>query len=268
MHRQLVHDKEKIYFILCLIVSIIIYFLLIFSIVGIIVLILGLFISWWTHGLIMGSIRRNGVRLTEKQYPDIHKKAAKMIEEMDLIRLPHIFIVQSEGALNAFATRFFGRNFVVLYSNIVEIAAEGHDEELQFVIAHELAHIKQNHIVKNILILPAMWVPYLGSAYSRACEYTCDRMASAYIKNEQAAVHALGVLAVGTPLSINLNVKEYIATSMRETGLFVWMSEKLSTHPPLPKRIKAVQNFYTYPESYGVPASFLHSTQQTISFDK
>ncbi|MBM7870707.1 beta-lactamase regulating signal transducer with metallopeptidase domain [Clostridium pascui] len=48
------------------------------------------------------------------------------------------------------------------------------------IIAHELAHIKRNHIIKQTLILPAMWIPFLGETYSKSCEYTCDRMAANY----------------------------------------------------------------------------------------
>ncbi|MFB6466411.1 M48 family metalloprotease [Cytobacillus sp. Hz8] len=102
------------------------------------------------------------------------------------------------------------RNFIVLYSNIVEIVKNGYEEELNFIIAHELAHIKRNYITKQLLILPARWVPFLGNAYSRACEYTCDRIATAYINSPKGAANALAILAVGKTLFVSLDIVEYI----------------------------------------------------------
>jgi len=51
------------------------------------------------------------------------------------LELPDIYIVQSGGLLNAFATRFFGRHFVVLYSDIVEMIEDNQEKDLSFIIA-------------------------------------------------------------------------------------------------------------------------------------
>ena len=126
---------------------------------------------------------------------------------------------------------------------IVEISKEGYLEELDFVIAHELAHIKRKHVTKQALILPAMWIPFLGNAYSRACEYSCDRMAAAYISNPTNAINALTILAIGRRLFVDLDIVDYIRNSKNETGFFVWFSQVISTHPPLPKRIIRIQQF-------------------------
>ena len=56
-------------------------------------------------------------------------------------------MVQSGGLLNAFATRFSFRNLVVLYSDVMELAYEQGESAVDFIIAHELAHIAdlKNH---------------------------------------------------------------------------------------------------------------------------
>lgn len=251
MNERLVHPNEKTYYTISLIISIMIYLFLVISIVGIVYLLMGFVFFLIMHGLSIAYIRSNGVRLTAKQFPEIYQTTIKVAQDMGITKLPDIFIIQSNGILNAFATRFLGRNFVVLYSDIVELVKEDHDDELMFVVAHELAHIERRHITKQILIFPAQWVPFLGNAYSRACEYTCDKMAAAYINNPAASVRALMVLAVGKVLFKDVNVEEYLFESKKETGFFVWLCEALSTHPPLPKRIIEVENMSVTPETYG-----------------
>ncbi|WP_209121803.1 M48 family metallopeptidase [Alkalihalobacillus sp. BA299] len=252
MNPRLIHDNEKSYYILCLLISISTYLALIISIIGIVYILIGVLITFFLHGISIGHIRNNGVRLTEKQFPEIYKRAREIGLDMELTDFPEIYIVQSDGILNAFATRFFGRNFVVLYSDIVEIVEEGNTNELDFVIAHELAHLKRKHISKNILILPALWVPFLGNAYSRACEYTCDRVATAYTKDSQASINALAILAVGKRLAKDVHIEEYLNTASKETGFFLWLSHVLSSHPPLPLRIKEIYKLQSFPEMYGL----------------
>nr|WP_276514433.1 M48 family metallopeptidase [Exiguobacterium alkaliphilum] len=106
---------------------------------------------------------------------------------MGIRMLPDVYILQAGGILNAFATRFFQKNMIILYSDIVELSRNGQVKEVEFIIAHELAHIRRNHVQKQWLVLLGNIVPFLGSAYSRACEYTCDRMAAHYIQDEAGA---------------------------------------------------------------------------------
>lgn len=74
---------------------------------------------------------------------------------------------------------------VVLYSDFIDIADDSEDFDIDYIIAHELAHIKRNHIAKSILLSLSMWVPFLGTSYSRMAEYTCDRMAAYYTENRK-----------------------------------------------------------------------------------
>ncbi|MGM0876404.1 MAG: M48 family metallopeptidase [Bacillota bacterium] len=255
MNQRLIHDNEKGYYTLCLIISILTYIGLVFSIIGIFYILIGLFITVFLHGLSIGHIRNNGVKLTERQFPKIYNRAKAIAGNMGIQDLPTIYIIQSDGMLNAFATRFFGRNFIILYSEFVEVVEDGHETELDFVIAHEMAHIQRKHITKNLLILPALWIPFLGNAYSRACEYTCDRVATAYIENSSAAINALTILAIGKKLFTQVDTLEYLDAAEKETGIFVWLSHILSTHPPLPKRIKEIQQLSAFPEMYGLSRS-------------
>lgn len=187
--RQLIHKDEKKYFTLALIGSIIGYGFLLFSIVGFIFILFFAGLSWFLHGLMMTQFRSNGVRLSCNQFPEVFEKVRELCKAMEIQKISDVYVVESGGILNAFAAKFFRRNMVVLYSDVFDLINSEGSEELSFIIAHELAHIKRNHIIKQTLILPAMRIPFLGETYSRSCKYTCDRMATNYINNKEAAVN-------------------------------------------------------------------------------
>lgn len=242
--KNLVHKNENKYYWLVLIVSIITYIGLAFTIVGIFIM-LGFFVlSLLFHALMMGNIRINAVKLSEKQFPDVFRTAEQLCEQMEIPRVPDIYVMESGGILNAFATRFFGRNMVVLYSDFFELVRRNKEDEVAFVLAHELVHIKRKHVSKLLFIMPAMWMPGLAELYLRACEYTCDRCAAYFIGNTEAAKNSLTILAIGKTLYQDVDQTEYIKQVQNETGFFVWLSEKLSTHPPLPKRINEIEVFF------------------------
>lgn len=173
---------------------------------------------------------------------------------MELKKVPEVYVVESGGLLNAFATKvfgFFGKNMVVLYSDFVDLSLESSGNEIEYVIAHELAHIKRNHIVKTFFIFPAMWIPFIGVSFSRMAEYTCDRMAAYYTDKPDDAISGLLVLAAGRRLYKKVNLAEYQQQYNDKKGIFVTLTELLSTHPPIPKRIHEIETLMY--ESPSVP---------------
>lgn len=205
-------------------------------------------LSVFFHGLMVGGIRRNGVRISEEQFPTLYQKAQEMAAQMGLEKMPQMYVIESQGTLNAFATRFFGRNMVVLYSEIFELIERDAEDEVLFFLAHEFAHLKRKHVTVNFLLLPAMWVPFLGDAYLRACEYTCDRYATYYSGSLTASKNALTILAIGKELYKKVNKESYMRQIESEAGFFVWLNEKLSTHPHLPKRLYEIDKFFSETE--------------------
>lgn len=244
IEKQLVHRKESIYLVLVVLFSILTYIFLAFSIIGLFVIVFILFFSVILHGLYVGGIRRNGVKLSEEQFPELYEKAITVAKEMGLEKIPDIYVVESEGMLNAFATRFFLKDMVVLYSGIFDLIEKNGEKEVLFVLAHEFAHLKRKHVFVSLLILPAMWVPFLGNAYLRVCEYTCDRYATYYIQSLEAATNGLLMLAIGKELYSKVNHEVYMKQLQTESGFFVWLNEKLSTHPHLPKRMYELSKCY------------------------
>jgi Zn-dependent protease with chaperone function len=85
-----------------------------------------------------------------------------------------------------------------------------------------------------------MVIPFLGGAYSRACEYTCDRIGNAL--EPEGGVDGLLVLAAGRELYTQVNSQEYSNQRETETGFFVRFAEILSTHPNLTKRVAVLHS--------------------------
>ncbi|MCU0646772.1 MAG: M48 family metallopeptidase [Gemmatimonadaceae bacterium] len=248
--RSLVHRKERLYFLLLLVTSMIVYALGIGMLVagasmapnvvgGMAAYIIGIpLVFFIIHGLGIGYLRGNGVRVTARQFPELLAMAQRHASTLGLARVPDLFVQQSGGVLNAFATRFLGRDFVVVYSDILAMAEQRGEAAVSFIVAHELAHVQRGHLKYHWLLLPGRIVPFLSAAYSRACEYTCDRF-GAYCAPE-GAVDGLLVLAAGKDLYHRVEERDFAGQVETDGGFWVRWAELLSTHPRLPKRVAAL----------------------------
>jgi hypothetical protein len=144
------------------------------------------------------------------------------------------------GMLNAFATRFLGNHFIVLYSDVVDGLADNPDA-LNFYIGHEIGHIKRKHLSWATFLMPAAVLPLIGPAYSRAREYTCDRHGLAACDNPQNAEHGLAVLAAGGKRARMMNHGAYVAQSRQTEGFWMSFHELVGDYPWLVKRMAAVR---------------------------
>ncbi len=240
-----IYPKENLYFSIRLVVSIAIYVLISFLIAkyitiamgGVIFFYIGLLLLFiiLSLGLRVGHIKGNAVKITKNQFPQAYEILEVQSEKLGIKKVPSVYILQSGGTLNAFATKFIGRNYVVIYTDIFELAYEQGQDALEFVIGHELGHIKRNHITKSLYLLPSVVIPFLASAYSRACEYTCDNIGKAL--NPNGAKDGLLILAAGKTLYKKVNIEEYINEERQENSFWKWFSEKVGSHPNLPKRV-------------------------------
>lgn len=246
-----VHPKENFYFVLKLVFSILIYVLIAFALGALfsiervsefttIMIAYAVMIAMYVFfatGIMVGYIKGNGIRVSKDQFPEIYSVLEKQCEQLKMNE-PPLYLMQNGGVLNAFATRFVGRNYVVIYSEIFDLAFEGGEKELNFIIAHELGHIKRNHIIKRIWLLPSSLIPFLSAAYSRACEYTCDNIGNAL--SPEGSKSGLLILASGKKCYDKVNVEAYINSADDDTSIWKWFAEKVSSHPFLPKRIENV----------------------------
>jgi len=241
--------KEKVYFVLSVLVSILVYYyiakyiantaanpqLLATNIILIVYLVLIILFFIFSHIIMIGRLHGNAIKVTNYQFPEIYNLVIKNCERINLTRIPTVYLMQSGGVLNAFATRFIGRNYIVLYSDIMEKAFDDGIDVVDFIIAHELIHVKKKHVLKGLLILPANILFLLTLAYSRACEYTCDLNASKL--SPEGYKNGLVLLSAGKHLYERVQIDRFIEDALSEKTFAKWFAELLSTHPHISNRI-------------------------------
>jgi len=226
-------------FIVCAMVSAVLWVLLAVSIIGLAYsLVLGAFF-FVAHVAFVSYVKGNAVRIGPEQFPDLHAAVERLSRRVGLTRTPDAYVMESGGALNAFATRFLRSNIIVLFSDLLE--ACGDDVAARdMIIAHELGHIRAGHLRWHWLLLPSAIVPFLGSALSRAREYTCDRYGLHGAGDRDGALRGLTILAAGGKLAGQVNRRAL--ARQRDDLNTGWMTigEWLASHPPLAKRIAAL----------------------------
>ena len=157
------------------------------------------------NALWIGSIRGNAIRISEEQFPEVYAQALQLARKMGLKKMPRIYVCNSNGLLNAFAAKFMFHHYVIIMSEVFELAYEKGEKELGFVLAHELAHIYRDHLAFGFALWPAQFTPFLGKALSRAAEYSCDRIAAEL--EPKGAESGLVCLAAGRGLYKYVNTR-------------------------------------------------------------
>ncbi len=186
----------------------------------------------------LGHVRGSAVRVSDKQFPQLYRLTLAHARRLELKQVPAVYVLQSGGLLNAFATRFSGRDFVIINSDVLELALDQGEPAVGFIVGHELAHLWRGHLRHRWLTTPARFLPYLGSAYSRACEYTCDRIGAAC--QPDGAISGLLALAAGKQLHSHVDVREFAAQAEKDQSFWIRRAELMSSHPLLPKRVAAL----------------------------
>ena len=225
--------------VLVFVVAIVLWIAFILSIIGLVYgLLLGVFF-FVAHLILIAHVRGSSIKLGPQQMPQLHERVVRIAERIGMARVPDVYLQQSGGVLNAFATRFGRRRFVVLYSELVNACGENVDA-LDFIIAHELGHIHRGHLNWRWLIAPALFVPFLGTGYSRACEYTCDRYGFAASSDPNRSLDGLCILAAGPKFVSVVNREAFVAQRGDLDTAFMTLGQWFGTHPPLAKRVAAL----------------------------
>jgi Zn-dependent protease with chaperone function len=238
---ELVYPRERSLGTLTLVLGLLAWLLLIIFTFGtaLLILLLGFVAYLFVQSALIAHIRGNGVELSESQFPDLYAHFQACCERLKLPTPPKAYIVNGNGALNAFATKFLGLQYVVLLSDVID-AMDRHAEGVRFYMGHELGHLRLRHLSGHLLRWPVLWLPLLGAAYSRAKESSCDRHGLACCGSPSSAAHALAALSSGAKRWAKLDAAAYVRQS-NDTGGF-WMSfhELVAGYPWLSKRFARV----------------------------
>ena len=238
---NLVYPKEKTLGTITLVLGLLVWLLLIIGTAGtaLIGLAIGFIFYLFAHSTLIAHIKGNGVELSEEQFPDLYKQFNECIDKLEIKNKPEVYILNGNGGLNAFATKFLGHQYVVLFSDVVD-AMQQHDDGVKFYIGHELGHLRMNHIRGQFLRWPVLWLPLLGAAYSRARESTCDRHGLACSSSPENAARALAALSAGSERWQTLDIPAYLKQVMHSSGFWMSFHELNAGYPWLTKRVARV----------------------------
>jgi Zn-dependent protease with chaperone function len=193
----------------------------------------------FAQSALIAYIKGNGVRLSPRQFPDLYERYLECCRKLEIEEPPAVYVLNGGGVLNAFATRFLGRDFVVLLSDIVD-ALEDHPDGINFYMGHELGHIRMKHLTGHTWRMLVLWLPLLGAAYARAKEYTCDLHGRACCEDPRSAAQALVALAAGAQRWKTANLENFAEQSRLTTGFWASFHELVNGYPWLTKRVRHV----------------------------
>ena len=165
-----------------------------------------------------------------------------------------VFIVPSR-TFNAYTFGLSSPKAIVLYEPLLQVMDR---EELQFVIGHEMGHVRLGHTWLNSLVGGMAGIPTTASAalllvlalrsWNRACEYSADRAGLLACGAPDKAVTALIKLEAGADAGIDgLDTDDIRRAIQRiETQDDDWVNnlgELVATHPMIIKRIQELRQY-------------------------
>jgi Zn-dependent protease with chaperone function len=155
----------------------------------------------------------SGVRVSERQFPQINDMVRDGAYVLDLPQIPEVFVTQNP-IVNAMALGS-DKPFIVINTGLIDLLDA---EELRTVVGHELGHVLSGHAVYRTMLFHLInlaariaWVPlgYIGlrgiiwalEEWYRKSELSCDRAGLLAAQDPDAARRVLMKLAGGARLS-------------------------------------------------------------------
>jgi Zn-dependent protease with chaperone function len=193
------------------------------------------------------TFKANAVRVCETQYRWVHERLLHVCDTLDLADVPELYISQTP-LVNAGAVGF-DHPFIILNSSTIELLDR---DQVESVIAHEVAHIMSGHAVYRTMLFILMRFaltryPLAGVAvrpvlyglleWSRRSELSCDRAALLATQDPDIVMGALMRIAGGAR-GEDLDLDSFIAQSDeyrddKDTiaGIYKVLAALGSTHP-------------------------------------
>ena len=171
----------------------------------------------------------SAVRVNERQFPKIHERYMEACRILDIHPPPELYIAQTP-IVNAGAVGV-DKPFIVLNSGSLLLMDE---DELQFILAHELGHVLSQHVLYKTMLrlmmrmtIVAMSVPLGGAAlfgilaalmeWDRKSELSADRAGLLVSQDPDIAYRAHMKLAGGGQTG-QMSVEEFLVQSEEYKG--------------------------------------------------
>jgi len=162
----------------------------------------------------------------------------------------NVFIIPSTQ-LNAYTFGLDSPKAIVLYSSLFKIMDQ---DEIQFILGHEMGHVKLGHTWLNTLVGGIAGIPSsLGAAaimelafrwWNRACEYSADRAGVLACGKPNKAISALVKLEVGPVARTQAGMQAAIQhLETEDDDIMHNLQELLASHPMIAKRVEEIRQF-------------------------
>jgi hypothetical protein len=189
----------------------------------------------------------SGVKVGERQFAGVHGLFTESVEILGLAETPELYVAQApvpQAACLGMETPF-----VVVTTGLLDLVE---DEELRWVLGHELGHALSGHAVYRSMLyylssmainaaglagLPVLAVVTALREWYRKAELSADRAGLLAGQDPDAAVRALMKLAGGArldqmdPEAFLAQAAEYEAAGDVRDGLLKLMNQQAITHP-------------------------------------
>jgi Zn-dependent protease with chaperone function len=211
--------------------------------------------SWSFDRLLRVQLTGSFLKVTADSFPDLNELLVKACDTLDLPSRPDLYVGSGGGTINAF-TACVDQPLIMLTAGAVDALTP---EELLFVIAHEVGHIKSGHVLYYQI---AEFIPLVGEIvgaatlgfgewlsaplqlalmhWQRMSEFTADRAGLLACQDAEVALRTMMKLA-GLPAKYfpAINTQDFIKqardfTAMETEKLNLiakWLSTMGATHP-------------------------------------
>jgi len=203
------------------------------------------------------AFQANAVKVSENQFPKVYSLYKEVCQTLDPEKEYPVFVSQTP-MVNAGAYGML-EPFIILNSGTVRLLSE---EELAFVLGHELGHIMSDHVLYRtmtqlLISLAGMGFPIVGLAarailvalleWYRKAELSSDRAGLLSVQNPEVAMKAMLKMA-GGGTSEESNLDEFItqAEEYRTGGdvadqVFKVLNLMGTTHPFYVLRVSEIR---------------------------
>jgi len=198
---------------------------------------------------------RQAQPVTSQSSPELYRLVSVNSARLQVEPL-NVFVIPSP-VLNAYTFGMDSPKAVVLFSSLFQVMDR---DEIQFILGHEMGHVKLGHTWLNTLVGGMAGIPSsLGAAaimelafrwWNRACEYSADRAGVLACGKPQKAISALIKLEAGssalTPTGMQ-TAFQHIEND--DEDIMHQVEELIASHPMIARRINELRQ-YTRTQEY------------------
>lgn len=208
------------------------------------------FLNWTFIKWHIIDLQGSNFLVTRESCPELYDLVHDVADTLDVRPIPR-FYTQWGYNVNGYTTGYKEDTLLVLNSGTIDLLEE---DELRFVVGHEMGHIKSNHVIYHMMAdlfnVAISELPIVGEMakpiyyallyWKRMSEFSSDRAGLLACQNIDAAVSAI-IKMSGLPLKYfsNMNKEAFIKQAIEFKKSFSGFTDKAikvisiadSTHP-------------------------------------